>query len=67
MLTFLMFFTVCVFGILAFHIGTARLMRLGIHYGTLTMTLASSPSRAMPDPSPFFLAWGLIHSPLLLE
>ncbi len=53
MLTFLMFFTICVFGILAFHIGTAKLMRLGIHYGTLTMTLASFPFRAISLP-PFF-------------
>jgi hypothetical protein len=67
MLTFLMFFTICVFGILAFHIGTAKLMRLGIHYGTLIMTLASSPYRAIPHPSPSSLAWGLIHSPFLLE
>lgn len=65
MLTFLMFFTICVFGILAFHIGTAKLMRLGIHYGTLTMIFASFPFRAiflLP-----FLAWGLIHSLLLFE
>lgn len=40
MLTFLMFFTICVFGILAFHTGIAKLMRLGIQYGTLAMTLA---------------------------
>jgi hypothetical protein len=53
-----MFFTICVFGILTFRIGTAKLMRLGIHYGTLTMTLASLP---------FFLLGDLIHSPLLLE
>lgn len=32
MLTFLMFFTICVFGILAFHVGMGKLMRLGIHY-----------------------------------
>jgi hypothetical protein len=54
MLTFLTFFTVCVLAILSFHIGTAKLMRLGINYGMLTVTLATfpSPSRLIPTPFP---------------
>ena len=41
MLTFLTFFMICVFGVLTFHIGKAMFMRLGIHYGMLTITLLS--------------------------
>ncbi len=52
MLTFLTFFTICVFGILSFHIGTAKLMRLGINYGMLTVTLATFPSLLIPTPFP---------------
>ena len=65
MLTFLMFFTICVFGVLVFHTGMAKLTRLGIHYSTLAITFASFPFRAVTSPP--FLAWGLIHCPLLLE